>query len=117
MKKLLIVDDDIGWRECVKDLLEPYGYIVFGAWDSQTALDKASVVDVAFVDADLAGVVDAPTGLDVIKELRTIYPQLKIVLVTGHSQNGRCWAKELEVEYLPKESFARLVLNILKTLC
>lgn len=84
--RLLVVDDEEGIRKYLKRLLEPEGYEVLLAATGEEAVQqfKEQPVDLALLDMHMPGV----NGLDVLKLLKQMAPQLSVVMVTGNQDEG-----------------------------
>ncbi|TXK80381.1 response regulator [Paenibacillus sp. N3.4] len=87
MYKVLIVDDEILFREYLRTVLnwESFGFVICGeAKNGQEALLKASETrpDLALVDINMP-IMD---GIDLSTELKEKYPNMAIVMVTGYSE-------------------------------
>lgn len=81
MKKILIVEDDSSVSELVKTVLEDNGYeayIVPTAEKAKEAINSGSP-DLALVDIILPG----QGGMDLILELHSTNPELKIIITSG----------------------------------
>lgn len=83
LPKVLIVDDDANMRESIADNLEVSGYDVSQAASGAEAVAavKAQFFDVILMDYNLT---DA-TGIDVIKQIRTINTESQILMLTAHA--------------------------------
>jgi two-component system chemotaxis response regulator CheY len=77
-----VVDDDTLMREVLKALLRDEGYEVAGeARDGQSALallDRARP-DLVCLDVNMPGM----SGIDVLKNIRSRYPEIRVVMITG----------------------------------
>jgi two-component system, NarL family, invasion response regulator UvrY len=106
MKKILLVDDHEVVREGVKKILaEQSGTITFG--EASTASEALKLVreqdwDVAVLDLSLGG----RSGLEVLKELKQIRPQLPVLILSMHSeeQYARRAFKAGAAGYITKDS-------------
>ena len=78
---VLVVDDQSGFRELLKRILEPAGYEVRTAIDATEALSKIveSPPAVAILDVHMPG----PNGLWLANQIRTRSPKTAIVLATS----------------------------------
>ena len=85
MKKLniLVADDDVSIRELFPLILGPMKHTVYTAENGAKAIEiaKRHSVDVAFVDMRMP-VMD---GLETFRELKKIYPNIIVVLITGYA--------------------------------
>ncbi len=80
-QRILIVDDEIGVREVLTEILRELGFKVTAAEDGQRALhclDQESF-DIVFTDLDIPGM----TGLELTREIKTSFPDIKVLLFTG----------------------------------
>lgn len=82
---VLIADDDPGCRETLREIIEPAGYRTLLAESGEEALDiiRNEPVHVVLTDYRLPRI----TGLDVLKIVRQIRPQVPSILVTAEA-NG-----------------------------
>jgi CheY-like chemotaxis protein/two-component sensor histidine kinase len=83
----LVVDDDPGVREVTSETLSRAGFEVVTAADGAAALarfrERAAAVRVVLLDLHMPGA----TGEDTFDALRQIRPDVKIILVSGYSQD------------------------------
>ncbi len=86
MIKILIVDDHRIFREGLKRIISPHSDIVVHgeASNSNEALDKLAdkSYDVMLLDISMPGI----SGLDLLKQLRVEYPELKVLILTMHPE-------------------------------
>jgi signal transduction histidine kinase/CheY-like chemotaxis protein len=82
--RVLLVEDDAAVRAHGRELLADLGHTVVEAEDARTALGAVanSRFDLIFTDIVLPG---GMSGLDLQRELRRSYPQLRILLATGYA--------------------------------
>lgn len=99
---ILIVEDEESMREALRDWLTEGGYKVETAKDGEDGLKIISDHDVALVLLDLR--LPGKDGISVLKEAKTIRPQLKVIIITAYpsSQTKVAALKEGAVDYLPK---------------
>jgi DNA-binding NtrC family response regulator len=99
---ILIVEDEESIREALRDWLTEGGYKVETAKDGEDGLKIISDHDVALVLLDLR--LPGKDGISVLKEAKTIRPQLKVIIITAYpsSQTKVAALKEGAVDYLPK---------------
>jgi DNA-binding NtrC family response regulator len=109
---ILIIEDEEIMREALRDWLIEGGYKVETAKDGEDGLKIISDHDVALVLLDLR--LPGKDGISVLKEAKTIRPQLKVIIITAYpsSQTKVAALKEGAVDYLPKP----FVLNDLEKL-
>ena len=80
---LLIVDDDVAHAESLQDALEMDGYeckVVHGGAEALELL-RADSFDVVLTDLVMADV----SGLDLLRESRSLHPTTPVLLITGHA--------------------------------
>lgn len=84
LARVVVVDDDSLMREVLKALLRDEGFEVAGeARDGQSALVllERTRPDLVCLDVNMPGV----SGIDVLKSIRSIYPDIRVVMITGDS--------------------------------
>jgi len=82
MASILVVDDDSVIRSMVKQVLTLHHHSVAEASDGMEALDAVnpeSLPDLIFMDHQMPRL----GGMDCARQLKTLYPSLKIILVSG----------------------------------
>jgi len=79
--RLLVVDDDESLRWVTKVQLEQSGYMVSDAADGRQALEllRQNGADLVITDLMMPGM----SGLDLLNQLRTEYPDLAVIVVTA----------------------------------
>ena len=84
---ILIVDDEMGIRETLLDILEAMGYHTVIAVDGYEAIQKAkqNAFDVIFMDVRMPGI----DGVDAFKEINKIHPETAVVLMTAYAVDDR----------------------------
>lgn len=83
MAKILVVDDEAAIVRFLKAFLEKRGYTVATALDGGEAIEKlrADKPDVILLDIRLGD----KNGLDVLKEAKSIAPDVAVVMITAVS--------------------------------
>ena len=81
MEKILIIDDEAFIRENVERILGEEGYQVLSAAGGTEARELVSEEDVDLVLLDLN--LGTEDGLEVLKELKRIDPELLVIIITG----------------------------------
>lgn len=79
---IMLVDDDIIFRECLRDVLTDEGYMVSEIGDGASAVslaEKNNFYDVMLLDLELPRL----KGMDVLQKLATSCPNLPIIIISG----------------------------------
>jgi len=78
---ILIVDDEIGPRESLRMILKP-NYNVYAVESGNAAIQMVQQVemDVLTLDLKMPGI----SGIDTLKEIRTIDPEVMVIIITGY---------------------------------
>ena len=101
-KKLLIVDDDLPFRERLSRSMEKKGFDVESSPSFKVSLDMVSskTFDFAVVDMRL----EDGSGLELVKQIQKISPNTKSLLLTGYGNIATAVAaiKSGAIDYLPK---------------
>ena len=81
LPNILIVDDEIGPRESLRMILKP-NYNVFTVENGNAAIQMIQQVamDVVTLDLKMPGI----SGIDTLKEIRMIDPDVMIIIITGY---------------------------------
>ena len=81
-KKIMICDDEEGVRESLKLILgETHDLaVVDGGQQALHTLEHAKDIELIFMDIKMPKV----NGLDVLTEIKSKYPKIKIIMVTGY---------------------------------
>ena len=100
--KLLIVDDDLPFRERLSRSMEKKGFSVESSptFKDSIIMVKENEFDFAIVDMRL----EDGSGLELVKEIQKISPQTKSLLLTGYGNIATAVAaiKSGAIDYLPK---------------
>jgi diguanylate cyclase (GGDEF)-like protein len=83
MERILIVEDDLFFREVYSDLLKEDGYEVDTAASADEAFDLMSREEYRVVVVDL--VLQETSGLDVLEKVKQHDPAIEVIIVTGHA--------------------------------
>lgn len=77
-----MIDDEKNFTEEIHELLQNKGYTSFVANTARQGLNilKAQEIDLLILDIRLPGV----NGLDVLKDVKEIYPNLEVIIVSAH---------------------------------
>ena len=101
-KKLLIVDDDLPFRERLTRSMEKKGFQVVSSHGFKDSINKVqeNQFDYAVVDMRL----EDGSGLELVKEIQKISPETRSLLLTGYGNIATAVAaiKSGAIDYLPK---------------
>lgn len=83
MSTILVIDDEPGIRDVLREILQDEGYTVRDAPDGPTGLEIVSneSVDLVILDVWLPNM----GGIDVLRALREDRPDLEVVVISGHA--------------------------------
>ncbi len=82
---ILLVEDEELLRAGVQEVLEIQGYRVITAPDGEQALACLAAQTIDLIITDL--VMPKMDGVDFVKQLRTIKPDLPVIVVSGSTRN------------------------------
>ena len=79
---LLLVDDEERYLQTTQKLIEKKGYDVLTAQSGKEALEKlkSQNIHVVILDVKMPGM----DGIDVLKQIKKLYPIIEVILLTGH---------------------------------
>ncbi len=110
MIRFLVVDDNETLRGMLVALLTREGYTVLEAADGFAALEvlKKEDVDIAIIDI----IMPEKDGIETIREVKALYPDLGIIAISGGSPNVKAdlsldLAKKLGAQEIIKKPFSR----------
>ena len=84
---ILLVEDEAGVRQLIRDMLRFYGYNVVEAENQRHALDLCSRHEVK-LDLLLSDVLmPSMSGPEMVKQVLQIRPDLKVIYMSGHSRD------------------------------
>ncbi|MFP5439679.1 MAG: response regulator transcription factor [Bacteroidia bacterium] len=100
--KILIVEDEPGLREVIKESLEKEKYLVETAIDYHNALDKIGVYDYDCILVDI--MLPGGSGLELVKEIKTLQKQEAVIIISAKdSVDDKVTGLDLGADdYLPK---------------
>jgi len=82
-KHILVIDDDPSIRDLIQALLENFGYTSDTAENGREAVAKLSqAYDAIVLDYFMPDI----TGLTVLGHIRRTYPDIPVVMLTGHTE-------------------------------
>jgi len=105
-KSLLIVDDDAPLRDRLARAMQKKGFVVAQAESVKEGINQARNTPPAFAVIDLR--LKDGNGLDVVKEIRKIKSDSKIIMLTGYGNIPTAVAavKAGAIDYMPKPADA-----------
>lgn len=79
---VLVIDDERSFTEEMQELLQNTGFKAFVANTARQGLNilKCQQIDLLILDIRLPGV----NGLDILKEVKGIYPKMEVIIVSAH---------------------------------
>jgi len=84
---ILLVEDEAGVRQLIRDMLRFYGYNVVEAEDQRHAIELCSrhevKLDLLLTDVLMPNM----SGPELVKQLRQLRPDLKVIYLSGHSRD------------------------------
>lgn len=82
-KRIIIVDDDIGMSETIKDILDELGYDVNVANDGYKAIEmiKKKFYNVVLMDIKMPGI----NGVETFKKIKEISSSERVIMMTAYS--------------------------------
>ena len=107
-KSLLIVDDDNPFRDRLARAMEKKGFQVVQAESVEQGINKAKNAPPAFAVVDLR--LGDGSGLEVVKEIRKIKKDSKVVMLTGYGNIPTAVAavKAGAIDYIPKPALLKI---------
>ncbi len=101
-KNLLIVDDDLPFRERLSKSMEKKGFIVESYAKFSDSLKRLNDIKFDFAIVDMR--LEDGSGLELIKEIQKISPNTRSLLLTGYGNIATAVAaiKSGAIDYLPK---------------
>ena len=105
-KSLIIVDDDNPFRERLSRAMEKKGFTVSQAESVKNGITLAKQKKPAFAVVDLR--LGDGNGLQVVKEIQTVNPESRVIMLTGYGNIPTAVAaiKEGAIDYLAKPADA-----------
>ena len=101
-KNLLIVDDDLPFRERLTRSMEKKGFNVESYSNYSESLNRIKNFNFDFAVVDMR--LEDGSGLELVKEINKISPETKTLLLTGYGNIATAVAaiKSGAIDYLPK---------------
>ena len=83
MKKVLVVDDEVGIRESIKRILGRQGFDVITASNGEDAFKiiRKEDIDLLITDIRMAGM----DGVDLLKLCKSVSPTTEVIMITGYA--------------------------------
>jgi PAS domain S-box-containing protein len=103
---VLVVDDSTEVAEVTSSLFEQLGYDTIYRESAEAALNllaDGAHIDLVFSDIVMPGMID---GVGLANELRSLYPNLPVVLTTGYSDAAKAAPSDLKILHKPFDSDA-----------
>jgi len=117
MNKVLLVDDDVDFRDTVKDILDGEGFQVFGCGDGQSAVETFRQVLPDAVILDLK--MPALNGMEALQELKRINADIPVIIQTAYGDIPTAVEamKHGAYDFVPKPpQFDKLVITLRRAL-
>jgi two-component system response regulator RegA len=116
-KSLLIVDDDAPFRQRLAQAMEKRGFVVVAAESVAAGIEAARARPPAYAVVDLK--LGDGNGLEVVKALREVRADTRIVVLTGYANIATAVAavKTGAVDYLAKPADADAIQAALLAIC
>lgn len=84
MRNVLIVDDEEDIRSLLSEILKEEGYVTTTASNAAQALQKVETENPAVVILDIWLEGSELDGLGVLKSIKTKYPNIQVIMISGH---------------------------------
>ncbi|MBK7861367.1 MAG: response regulator [Archangiaceae bacterium] len=90
---ILVADDEPGFRDLFSFALQPLGYRVTGVGDGAEAVAQAAMrpFDLVVLDHHMPRL----SGLEALKQLKALMPQLKVMVVSGSADDRQLLEAEV----------------------
>ena len=81
MRRMLIVEDEVDINDCLQHFFSTKGFSVATAFSGEEAVEKLhdEQPEIVLLDVMLPGL----SGIEVLKKIREVYPQAKVIMVTA----------------------------------
>ena len=79
---ILVVDDEQGTRDLLREIMEKEGYIVHEAQDGRNALDRLEKQTVDIILSDIQ--MPSMDGIELLGQVRVLYPETQVILLTAY---------------------------------
>lgn len=99
MRRILVIDDDVQFRQMLRQMLERAGYEVVDAADGREGVKLFRTLPTDLVITDI--IMPEQEGIETIRELKRDFPDVKIVAISGggriDSKDYLCLAEQFGV--------------------
>lgn len=109
MEKILIIDDEAPIRKMLKKLFENNNYEIMDACNGKLGVDLFKEYEPDLIITDL--IMPEKEGLETIREIRRINPDVKIIAISGGGVNKPEMYLDLAKKFGAHHSFAKPVNN------
>jgi len=105
MANILIIDDDEMMRQMVRQMLQRAGHSVVEAESGDEGVRRYGMHPIDLVITDLF--MPPKGGIEVIKELKEIAPEVKVIAITGVDVSGTGYRHDIDPKQLALQAGAR----------
>ena len=105
MAVILLIEDDAPVRTIIRRMLERRGHDVIEAPDGDTGIELYSDNSTDLVITDI--IMPKKEGLETIKEIRRIDPDVKIIAISGGGKVRGSYYLDLAVKFGAKRTFEK----------
>jgi DNA-binding NtrC family response regulator len=115
LEKVLIVDDEEDFVSALAKRLQSHGWDAATAGNGKEALEKVTAQDFTAIILDLK--MPGLDGIETLKRLKVINPDLQIILLTGHGsiRDGVDAMKQGALDFLEKPTDFKELLEKINT--
>ena len=105
MVRILVIDDNDQFREMLCECLKSEGYEVVAACDGKEGIDlyRKELTDLIITDVNMP----EKSGPELIFELQKDFPDVKIVAISGGTDNAEGYLKDITVLSDVKHIFSK----------
>ena len=96
-QRVLVVEDNETIRRLVVSILKINGYTVLSAPTADEALQFEGPFHLIITDLELPGM----SGRELVQQLRPVYPEVRVVYMSGYETTGIKAAEWLEKPFTP----------------
>jgi CheY-like chemotaxis protein len=112
-RKILIVDDDAEWRDCLKLVLQELGYHTAEAASGEEALASLSEAECSVILLDLR--MPGMNGEEVVKHLPRNHPQV-VFMTAAQAEDASAALRQGAHYYFPKDASLEKLALLLQSL-